>query len=238
MKKRSAHDESDRAAWLATSKAQRSFLVEVLQWFHYRPTGRFWVKEEVLTWELLRSLEVLPQSLFLRPLLEAVAASSSRGGAAVGPLLAAAQIVIYRYPSLKLSGSKRNCKSDIGFGLGDGPTVWLEAKTAPFNEAELRTQLQQQQDALTALAHSTPSVVATLLPGQQTLAGIPNVSWHEIQQVFERGIATLRSVVGSEDIRRGYESLAIELVQRIVSHPNSLTNTHVTQQTAPPDASR
>lgn len=232
MKKSSSQD-TEFSHWLGTSPGQRSYLVEVLHWFHYRTTAlkRSWTKEEVLTWELLRSLELLPQSMFLYPLLGKVAALSSEAEAAIEPLLASQTVSIFRYPSLQLKGAKRNCRSDIGFGLADGPRVWVEAKTAPFKVEDLCIQLDQQRAALSAMSQSTPTALVTLLPAFQAVPGIPNLSWHQIKQVFETGVINLRGAVASDDIRQGYESLAVEMIERIVSHPNGIGASVVQQGT-------
>jgi hypothetical protein len=230
MKKSSPiSEDTEFAHWLATSSGQRSYLVEVLHWFHYRTTAlkRSWTKEEVLTWELLRSMELLPQSMFLQPLLCSISALSSEAETAVTPLLLVTHVTVYRYPSLQLKGSKRNCRSDIGFGLAEGPTVWVEAKTARFKVQDLREQLEQQREALSASLQSLPTALVTLLPAFQAVPGIPNLSWHEVMRVFEAGVVALRSTVTNEDIRRGYETLAIEMIQRITSHPNGIVGTNV-----------
>lgn len=71
--------------WAEADQWLKSYVVKILHWFHYRP-GRLkasWKQEEVLAWELLRALDVLPQRLLLRPLLERIASSSSDADAAV-----------------------------------------------------------------------------------------------------------------------------------------------------------
>jgi len=230
--------DTEFALWEATVPDQRSFLVEVLHWFHYRHPAlkRSWAREEVMTWELLQALEMLPQSLFLRPLLRHIAGLSDETNRAIAPLLASSNITVTRYPSLKLRGTKRNCKSDIGFGLSDGPTIWVEAKTAPFNDAALREQVAQQRQALAILLPSTPTAIVTLLPRRFELSGIANIGWHTLATLFETGVAALRSALPTNDYRAGYEKLAVELIQRIYSHPNELAiSRRVVQQDAPAD---
>lgn len=165
--------------------------------------------------------------MFLHPLLRSIASLSSEADDAVAPLLLAKHVSVYRYPSLQLKGSKRNCRSDIGFGLADGPTVWVEAKTAPFKAADLRVQLDQQRVAMSAMLQSAPAILITLLPAVHALPGIPNLSCQEVKQVFEAGVAKLNAAVASTDIRQGYESLSVELIQRIASHPNGIVGANV-----------
>ncbi|OGA33426.1 MAG: hypothetical protein A3G80_06190 [Betaproteobacteria bacterium RIFCSPLOWO2_12_FULL_62_13b] len=54
-------ENNEKAAWDKLQATQKSFVVRVLNWFHFRPTriARSWVREEVLTWEFLRALKVL-----------------------------------------------------------------------------------------------------------------------------------------------------------------------------------
>lgn len=219
--------DSEFTLWLGTSPDQRSFLIEVLHWFYYRPAAlkQSWVREEALTWELLRALEVLPQSLFLRPILAHLASLSLETRAALKPLLTTKRVTITRYPSLKLAGAKRNSRSDIGVGLAGGPTVWIEAKTAPFKERVFRAQLFQQREALTRIFPNKPTAVITLLPSGMSVPGFGNISWSVLADLLERGITDLRTALPNNDYHAGYEHVALETVRRIRSHPNKIINT-------------
>jgi hypothetical protein len=219
--------DTESTHWGDTTPEQRSFLVEVLHWFHYRTTAlkRSWVKEEVLTWELLRALELLPQSMFLRPLLQHISGLSDETREATAPLLASPVVEISRYPSLHLTGSKRNCSSDIGFGPKPHPPVWIEAKTAPFRIDAFREQLLQQKTALNALLPEAPTVVVALLPHGMETPDAPTLSWRAVHDLFEAGVALLRDAVTSDDLRQGYEGIATEMVQRIATHPNRIAGT-------------
>lgn len=210
------------ALWSDTLPEQRSFLVEVLHWFHYRPRAlkRSWSREEVLTWELIRALELLPQRFFAIPLLAHLAELSPESRAAISPLLTAERVTISRYPSLRLAGTKRNCRSDIGIGLTTSPTVWIEAKTARFKVDALRSQLLQQQSALAAIYPNTPTVLATLLPDAKALDDFPNVSWNSVCTILESGMRSLQATITDSDLTLGYIVLARELTDRIRSHPN------------------
>ena len=226
--------DSEFAIWLNTTPEQRSLLVEVLHWFHYRPSAlkRSWAREEAITWELLRALELLPQSHFLRPILHELARISSKSQQAIEPLLAARDITITRYPSLKLAGGKRNCRSDIGLGLSGGPTVWVEAKTAPFKDTDLRNQLIQQQQALKRIFPQSATTVITLLPWGRALQGIPNITWSHLAELLQNGVEKMREAMPDREYRAGYEQLAIETIGRIRSHPN-----RIAENLPPPDKS-
>lgn len=216
--------DTEFALWQETKPEHRSFLVEVLHWFHYRPSAlkRSWAREEALTWELLRALEILPQTVFLRPILHELGNLSTQAHKAIEPLLAAREISITRYPSLKLSGGKRNCRSDLGFGLAEGPRVWIEAKTAPFKDADLCAQILQQQKALEKIFPRSPVVIITLLPWGRTLPGIANIAWSHLAELFQVGVEALRKRLPADEYRAGYEHVALEMIGRIRSHPNKI----------------
>lgn len=207
--------------WADADPRQKSYVVQILHWFHYRPTRlkACWKQEEVLTWELIRALEVLPQGLFLRPLLRLIAPSSTRVEAAIHSL-GEGRIRVAPYPSLELSGSKRNCKSDIGLGLNGRPTIWIEAKTASFRSSDLEAQLRQQEAAMTRLFPETPTAIVTLLPTPRALSAFPNLSWDDVLEMLRSFEAAVTSAVPDPDMSYGYRLLAAELAERIESHPN------------------
>jgi hypothetical protein len=66
--------DNERTAWARLPKGQKSYIVRVLDWFHYRrpQIARSWMREEVLTWEMLHALAILPRRVFLGPLLHMV----------------------------------------------------------------------------------------------------------------------------------------------------------------------
>jgi hypothetical protein len=215
--------ETEFELWRTVDGRQKSHLVNVLHWFHYRPLRLLasWKQEEVLTWELIRALEILPQRFFVRHLLELLGTSGSTAVSAARHLLQASAVEITPYPSLELRGGKRNCRSDIGLGLlHQRPNVWIEAKTARFSTAKLREQLDQQASAMASLLHGTPHVLVTLLPAHRRIADYPNLSWETVAEVLQSCIRGLEHLVPDEDLRRGYVRIAKELVDRIESHPN------------------
>jgi|GEM_PF-2066605 len=207
--------------WRAVDTRQKSHLVNVLHWFHYRPRRLFaaWRQEEVLTWELIHAMEILPQRLFVRRLLEGLDGSITRP--AIRQVLGSSDIEVTPYPSLELRGGKRNCRSDIGLGLPhERPNIWIEAKTARFTDARLREQLDQQYRAMAALLKNTPYALVTLLPAQRTITGYPNLSWDIVADALQSCLSDLARLLPDEDMARGYTRIATELVDRIQSHPN------------------
>jgi hypothetical protein len=173
-----------------------------------------------LTWELLRALELLPQSIFIRPLLIQLSGLTPKTNEVIAPLLSAERLSVTYYPSLKLSGSKRNCRSDIGIGLLESPTIWIEAKTARFKSEDLRSQLDQQKQALERIFPDTPTLLATLLPDSKALHDVPNISWDSVCAILKSGIGNLCEFGLEDDITHGYTLIARELIDRIQSHPN------------------
>lgn len=217
----STSDETEFKLWADADRRQKSYVVQILHWFHYRPTRlkASWKQEEVLTWELARALDVLPQSLFLRPLLRRIAALSSQADATVRSL-GEGRINVTPYPSLELSGSKRNCKSDIGLGLDGRPTIWIEAKTASFRASDLEVQLRQQESSMALLMPDIHKVLITLLPTPRALDTFPNLSWDDVLVVLRSFEHEITSAIPQSDLSHGYRLLALELAERIESHPN------------------
>lgn len=213
--------ETESKLWADTDERQKSYVVQMLHWFHYRPTRlrESWKQEEVLTWELLRALDVLPQTLFLRPLLKRIATLGDEASKVVDSL-GAGRICVYPYPSLEMSGSKRNCKSDIGLGTGSKPAIWIEAKTASFRASDLEAQLRQQASAMASIMPGMPRLLVTLLPTRRALSTFPNLSWDDVLDVLRSFGNDLATAIPDLDYSYGYALLAAELADRIESHPN------------------
>lgn len=208
--------------WAKTSHQQRSFLVEVLHWFHYRPAAlkKSWAREEVLTWELVRALKILPQKSFVYPLVQKIATLGHLAKDVAAPILALERIVVTPYPTLGLHGGKRNCKSDIGLGNTEFPTIWIEAKTSRFKPDDLREQLHQQDAAMKTLYPQAQTLLVTLLPTSRSLEEFPNISWDDVVAILASGITLLEEERLPFDISYGYCTIARELIDRIESHPN------------------
>lgn len=215
-------EETEFKLWAEADARQKSFVVQILHWFHYRPTRlrASWRQEEVLTWELIRALDILPHRLFLYPLLVRIASLDDKADAAVRALTDKGRIRITPYPSLELSGGKKNCKSDIGLGLDGRPTIWVEAKTASFKASDLEVQLRQQETAMAQLIPDLPIVLVTLLPTPKALPTFPNLSWDDVLTALRSCESGLASAIPDPDLAHGYRVLARELAERIESHPN------------------
>ena len=123
-------------------------MVRVLDWFHYRrpQIARSWTREEVLTWEMLRALAILPRRVFLGPLLQRIGQCNPSIQGLTGHLQSAlGRIEVEEYPSLGLSGALRNRAGDIGFRHPDGTRLWLEAKSVVVPPQKLLQQLTSRR---------------------------------------------------------------------------------------------
>lgn len=90
---------------------------------------------------------------------------------------------IVEYPSLGLSGSLSNRRSDIGLGLAGGPQIWLEAKTAVTPAEVLHQQLVDEEQALLALTPGQSVRVVAILPRRQPDPKWPALYWDDILNV-------------------------------------------------------
>src|SRR3972149_65635 len=120
---------NEKKDWENLDGGEKSFTVKVLNWFHFRKTNRSWLKEETITWELIRLLEIIPSEFFLRNFLIKIKEKNPPIKKIIDSLINELDTVkIESYPYLGLDGTKKKSRSDIGietknFGL------WIEVKT-------------------------------------------------------------------------------------------------------------
>jgi len=221
----SPRTENEVDAWGRLSIKQKSFVVRVLNWFHFRrpQIGKSWTREEVLTWEMLRALTILPRRVFLGPLLEEIGQRSPSLQILTQHLLAKlGSVEIDEYPSLKLPGALQNRRSDIGLRHPDGTRLWLEAKTFAVSLKDLHKQLADQQKAISLLCDKKASQVIALVPSVDRHLAWPSIRWAEVAKVLQEAQQRLdgtRSVAGDMD---GYKLVARELCDRILTHPSRI----------------
>lgn len=214
---------SERELWNGAHAGQKSFLVEVLHWYHFRtPALRgSWRTEEALTWELIRALQLLPKPILLRPLLDRLVLLGGETAAAARPLLEAG-VEVEPYPSLGYVDERPNCRSDVGLRARGHSRIWLEAKTRSFSAEDLSAQLAEQRAALSRIAPDEPTAVVALLPSRLAAAFRPCLTWGDVLAALEEGLAGLPCLLPERDVRRGYELVARELADRIRTHPNGI----------------
>lgn len=219
-------EHNEKTAWDELADGQKSFAVRMLHWFSYRPraVARSWMREEVLTWELLNALKVLPRRVCLVPLLETIAFRNSACKSIIDHLLPAEpDLIIDEYPRLCLTGALRNRRSDIGLRHPDGTQLWLEAKTVRMTKQagrDLEQQLKDQQEALTRISGDKPSCVVALLAGDDAVDGFAAISWQDIAELFEKARAALASQNNVSGDMNGYLLMISELRDRILTHQN------------------
>ena len=208
-------------SWNQTVQGQRSYLCHVMHWFYYRPSALKspWMLEEPLVWELYRALDILPQHLFVIPLLELIGKLDQKTKLAITSLLAQNKVSIIPYPSLGLQSHQINCRSDLGFGINSKQFIWIEAKTAQFSSEKLLSQLRMQEDALQSMNPNENVAVVALVPDGKQLLNWPCITWGNIMSIFQLGLDGLQKEIPKQDIRLGYERIAIEIIDRIRTHP-------------------
>ena len=212
-------------AWAALQNGQKSRFVRALHFFHFRPNqlARSWKREEVITWELLAALQILPRAFFLGDLLKRIALRAPDVKEICSSLLHGLHTIeIEEYPSLELLGKFRNRKSDIGFRLYDSPRLWLEAKTISVTPTTLLPQLADQKAALKSLCAGKPHAVIALLPQSQTSIDWPTIHWKSVVASLDFCIKSLEAT--DINYSRGYIEIAKELKNRIYSHPEKINN--------------
>ena len=192
-----------------------------------------WTREEVLTWETVRALDLLPRDLFLRPLLRELA-SSNGSVHTCASLLAARheEIAVHAFPSMGLTGPKRNRRSDIGLET-PGAVLWIEAKTTHLKISALVGQLQDQANALRVLADGRAHAVAALLPDDHPAPDWATVRWSTSQPLFLCVAATLsRQPPFSSPFGADCVVLTSELLARLQGHCTPLLPNQQLEPTA------
>ncbi len=222
MGKQSNYNEN--VTWVTLNETQKSFTVRVLNWFHFRPKAlaHSWTREEVLTWEFLHALKILPQRVFLSRLIERIGLRNPSCANLTAHLQSAASsIEIDEYPSLHLTGKLINRRSDIGFRHPDGTQLWLEAKTETKIK-QLQQQMQDQQDALNRITGGNDSRVIALLPSVDVTSELPAISWSDVSEILEQAQSLLLTANNPSRDMDGYLLIAKELYDRIQTHPKNI----------------
>jgi hypothetical protein len=220
---------NEKAAWdNELDPRQKSFVVRLLNWFHFRPSqlAQSWKREEVLTWELFRAMQVLPRRLFLGRLAARISLRNPSCLSLTDHLRASiGDIEVIAYPLLELKGSLRNRRSDIGLRHPDGTQLWLEAKTVfltPRGLLDLQQQLQDQQESLHRITGEKTSRVIALVPSKDAIDAFPAISWTDIVDVLRQTRSELENTNNATHDMSGYLFIARELHDRIKTHVNEI----------------
>lgn len=129
-------EKTEGALWdEKIDKRNKSYLTSVLHFFYYRKNKleKSWEKEEVLTWEFIRALDILPEQYFLNKFLSLTKNKIDFASDCISYLQHRDDpIEIKEYLRLGLSGRKRTAASDIEIST-EKACLWIEAKTTPIN---------------------------------------------------------------------------------------------------------
>jgi hypothetical protein len=220
-KTKQLREDKETYHWERAPKAAKSFLVCAFHQQHFKPSNlkKSWTKEEPLTWELYRALELLPRRCFLLPFLNAVAGASAAATSVVEELVRDLdQLRLSAFPSMGLGGNKRNRRADLGVGFLNDPRLWIEVKTRRFAPEELRQQLIDEEQALRRLTDGGLVAVVALVPESFRTKVRKSLSWKTVHTLFQRGVVRLSTADVPKDVLRGHFICAEELVGRIGSH--------------------
>jgi len=210
---------NEKKLWDNLDNKNKSYTTRVLNFFHYRRNkiGQSWKREEVLTWELIRALDILPRDYFLTELLNFLVKKNKKEltDIAVKLLEKPCDVEVIAYPKLNLPGNKKNSASDIEIFL-DGFRLWIEAKTVIVKKDELLAQIKTQEKALQKMNGNKSCVIALVPQGQQTETTC--FYWQDIKTIFETALQKMEETYKDDlNFIRGYKKLAEELIDRISS---------------------
>lgn len=216
------NEVNEKKLWDRLDKNSKSYTVRVLNFFHYRRNriGQSWKREEVLTWELIRALDVLPKNYFLKELLEYIVENKKELAPVAKNLIKKLdKICIIPYPKLNLSGNKKNSASDIELSYKN-IKLWIEAKTVPIRKEELRKQILSQTEALSKINNGSNFGVIALIPETQESTTV-FLYWSDMKKIFEKALYKIEHNYQNDiDLIRGYQIIAKELINRIQSRFN------------------
>lgn len=208
---------NEKKLWDKLDENSKSYTVKVLNFFHYRRNriGQSWKREEVITWELIRAIDILPRKYFLQGLLEYIKNNKKELALASGKLLANVdEVDVVSYPKLNLPGNKRNSASDVQLSSNNS-VLWIEAKTVVIKEDDLGKQIMTQTTALEKMyGGKSFGVIALILEGQK--CNKVSIYWSDLRKIFEKALYAMQKDYKNDDkLIRGYTLIAEELINRI-----------------------
>ena len=208
---------NEKKLWDNLANENKSYTVKVLNFFHFRRNriNQSWRREEVITWELIRALDVLPRKYFLAELLKFVRDNNESLNYIAGQLLKNPNgISIVAYPKLNLKGNKKNSASDIELSY-NGITLWIEAKIFVIKKEDLTTQIKNQKNALKKICNGQDYGIIALTPKNQSNQ-TDYIYWQDIKNIFKKALNNLeKDHKNSPQLIDGYKKIADELINRI-----------------------
>ena len=203
--------ERETILWNQASNKDKSYTTKLLDFFWYRnkQLKKSWRKEEVITFELLRALEILPRDYFLRPLLAKIQQAAPETQEVAKKLRAKThEVEIHPFPNLHEKGNKR---SDIGLATPQA-TLWIEIKTNNKGSKNLPKQIQNQQEALKKQTTNQQQAVIALLTPNYEYKGA-QINWKDIKELLRNCEKKLETQ--DKKIVQGLTHIAKELGDRI-----------------------
>ena len=210
---------NEKVLWDKLDERNKSYNVRVLNYFHYRRNkiGQSWKREEVLTWELIRALDVLPKQYFLSELIKFIKNNKPELSLISEKILKNIEEAnIIPYPRLGLSGNKRNCASDIEISTKN-TRLYIEAKTAIVKKSELYEQIRFQRNAFKKMNKNSEFGIIALIVKSQEYDNI-YLTWEDVKNVLEDGLQKMENDYKNNfHIIEGYKKIFRELIERISS---------------------
>ncbi len=194
----------------------KTYLTSVLHFFYYRKNklSKSWEKEETLTWELMRALEIIPDKYFLAKFLSYTRNEIDFSSDCILVLEGGLEsIEIHDYPRLGLTGRRKKAASDIEFSNENG-CLWIEAKTTPTSENKLMEQIEDQRDALEKKYDDKYTSIIGLVPKSQSI-NEPHLTWNDMVSILDEGYQELDESSIDTAVARGYLKIMDELRGRI-----------------------
>ena len=195
--------------WRELNEKEKSYAVRIINWFHFRKTNRSWLKEETITWELIRLLQIIPSEYLLRNFLIKIKEKNPSINKIINSITDELNTVkIEPYPSLGLEGIKKKSRSDIGIETINF-RLWIEVKTQI--DGKLNGQIKKQMTSPSFKKDKNGAIVA-LIPENQDY-GQEKITWNDVFNVIEESYKSIKNQ--NNKTLRGYELMLEEMISRI-----------------------
>ena len=209
-----AKKENEYIRWARLDDKDKSYSVSLMHFFHYRRNriGKSWDREEMITWELIRALDILPRKYFMDELLKFIKDKYYFFSKCIDTLLKEENnIQVVPFPSMGLKGNKRNRKGDIEISNNKG-CLWIEAKTKKTKEEDFHKQLEDENNAMKNLYKNKAIALVALIPKGQNCKD-PYITWGDIGSILSKCQKKLNT--SDKELVKGYLKMAKELEGRV-----------------------
>ncbi|MFH1311053.1 MAG: hypothetical protein ABIH65_01465 [Nanoarchaeota archaeon] len=197
--------------WKKLDEKEKSYTVRVLNWFHFRTNRQSWLKEETITWELVRLLQIIPYEYLLKNFLIKIKEKNTSISKIIDLIISEINNAkIEPYPYLRLKGNKNKSRSDIEIKT-DNSCLWIEVKTQLIKEKLLLNQINKQINSPNFIKNKNKAIIV-LIPENQEYSK-EKITWREIFIILEESYKSIKSK--NNKILRGYELMLEEIINRI-----------------------